>query len=58
MNAQFDRVLSALADKLPKVAERLETARVDVLACTAFPKEVWRPIWSKWRPQVYAPSDA
>src|SRR3712207_9414678 len=29
-----------------KVAEHLETARADVLAFTAFPKEVWRQIWS------------
>ena len=46
VHAQFDRVLDALADKLPKVAEHLEAARVDVLAFTAFPKEIWRQIWS------------
>jgi putative transposase len=46
VHAQFDRVLEALADKLPKVAEHLEQARADVLAFTAFPKEVWRQIWS------------
>ena len=46
VHAQFDRVLDALADKLPKVAEHLEAARADVLAFTAFPKEVWRQIWS------------
>lgn len=46
VHAQFDRVLDALADKLPKVAEHLEGARADVLAFTAFPKEVWRQIWS------------
>jgi transposase-like protein len=39
-------VLDALGDKLPKVAEHLEAARADVLAFTAFPKEVWRQIWS------------
>ena len=38
VHAQFDRVLDALADKLPKVAEHLEAARADVLAFTAFPK--------------------
>src|SRR3954453_19973448 len=43
VQAQFDRVLDALADKLPRVAEHLEAARADVLAFTAFPKEVWRP---------------
>src|SRR5688572_26631241 len=46
VHAQFDRVLDALADKLPRVAEHLEGARADVLAFTAFPKEVWRQIWS------------
>jgi transposase-like protein len=46
VNAQFDRVLDALADKLPRVAAHLEAARADVLAFTAFPKEVWRQIWS------------
>ena len=46
VHAQFDRVLDALADKLPRVAEHLEAARPDVLAFTAFPKEVWRQIWS------------
>jgi putative transposase len=46
VHAQFDRVLDALADKLPKVGEHLEQARADVLAFTAFPKEVWRQIWS------------
>ena len=46
VHAQFDRVLDALADKLPGVAEHLDGARADVLAFTAFPKEVWRQIWS------------
>jgi len=46
VHAQFDRVLDALADKLPKVAEHLEAARADVLAFTPFPQEVWRQIWS------------
>jgi putative transposase len=43
---QFDRVLDALADKLPAVVDHLETARADVLAFTAFPKQIWRQIWS------------
>jgi putative transposase len=46
VHAQFDHVLGALTDKLPKVAEHLEAARADVLAFTGFPKEVWRQIWS------------
>jgi putative transposase len=44
--AQYDRVLDALADKLPMVAEHLDAARADVLAFTSFPKEIWRQIWS------------
>lgn len=46
VHAQFDRVIDALAEKLPAVAEHLETARADILAFTPFPKEVWRQIWS------------
>lgn len=46
VHAQFDRVLDALADKLPKVAEHLDGARTDVLAFTGFPKELWRQVWS------------
>ncbi|MCG7430910.1 MULTISPECIES: IS256 family transposase [Micrococcales] len=46
VHAQFDRVLDALAEKLPAVAEHLEEARTDILAFTAFPKEIWRQIWS------------
>jgi len=46
VHAQFDRVVDALHEKLPAVAEHLETARADVLAFTPFPKEVWRQIWS------------
>ena len=44
--AQYDRVLDALSDKLPKVAEHLDAARADLLAFTAFPKQIWRQIWS------------
>ena len=46
VHAQFDRVVEALTEKLPKVAEHLETARADVLAFAAFPKEIWRQVWS------------
>ncbi len=42
VHAQFDRILDALAEKLPAVAEHLDTARADVLAFTGFPKELWR----------------
>jgi putative transposase len=46
VHAQFDRVVDALAEKLPRVAEHLEEARADILAFTAFPKEIWRRTWS------------
>ena len=46
VHAQFDRVIDTLAQKLPAVAEHLDEARPDILAFTAFPKEVWRQIWS------------
>jgi transposase-like protein len=46
MHAEFDRVIDALAEKLPTVAEHLDTARADILAVTAFPKAIWCPIWS------------
>ena len=46
VHAQFDRVLDALGDKLPAVAEHLDQARADILAFTGFPKAIWRQIWS------------
>ena len=46
VHAQFDRIGEALREKLPGVAEHLEAARGDILAFTAFPKAVWRQIWS------------
>ena len=44
--AQYDRIIDALSDKLPKVADHLEGARPDLLAFTSFPKQIWRQIWS------------
>src|SRR5690554_4821249 len=46
VQAQFDKLLDAVGDKLPAVAEHLDAARADVLAFTTFPKEIWRQIWS------------
>ena len=46
VHAQFDRILDALADKLPAVAEHLDDRPRRLLAFTAFPKEIWRQIWS------------
>ena len=46
VQAQFDKLLDAVADKLPDVAAHLDAARADVLAFTAVPKGLWRQIWS------------
>lgn len=46
MHAQFDRLLDYVAEKLPDVHAHLDTARADILAFTAFPKDVWTQIWS------------
>jgi transposase-like protein len=46
VHAQFDRILDAVGEKLPAVAAHLDTARADLLAFTAFPREIWRQIWS------------
>ena len=46
VTTQYNRMLDTLNEKLPKVAEHLDTARADLLAFTAFPKQIWRQIWS------------
>jgi putative transposase len=46
VHAQYDRLVDAVAGKLPAVADHLEAGRSDVLAFTSFPKELWRQIWS------------
>ena len=46
VQAQFDRLLDYVQEKLPAVHEHLDAARADVLAFTSFPKEIWRQIWS------------
>ena len=46
VNAQFERLLDYVSEKLPDVAEHLDAARADLLAFTAFPKDVWVQIWS------------
>jgi len=45
-NAQFDRVVDGLSEKLPRAATHLEEAKADLLAFTAYPREIWRQIWS------------
>ena len=46
VNAQFDRLIDYVTEKLPAVAEHLADAREDLLAFTGFPKDVWMQIWS------------
>jgi len=43
--AQYDRIVDALADKLPKVTEP-RSRPSGPAAFTAFPKQIWRQIWS------------
>jgi putative transposase len=46
VRAQYERVIDTLAGKYPAAADHLDTARADLLAFTAFPREIWRQIWS------------
>ncbi|WP_444664646.1 IS256 family transposase [Cellulomonas sp. CW35] len=46
VHAQYDKLLDLVADKLPEVHEHLDGARADLLAFTAFPKAIWRQVWS------------
>ena len=46
VDAQFDRLIDYVGEKLPAVAEHLDAARADILAFTGFPKDVWTQIWS------------
>lgn len=46
VRAQMAKAIAALDDKFPKAAEHLEAAREDLLAFTAYPREVWKQIWS------------
>jgi putative transposase len=46
VRAQHAHVVAALEAKLPAAAVHLDEAREDILAFTAFPREVWRQIWS------------
>lgn len=46
VNAQFERLLDYVGEKLPQVGEHLDAARAEILAFTGFPKDVWVQIWS------------
>ena len=41
VNAQYDRLLDYVNDKLPAVCDHLDQARADVLAFASFPTGVW-----------------
>jgi len=45
-HAQHAQVVAALEAKFPAAAAHLDAARDDILAFTAFPREIWRQIWS------------
>ncbi len=46
VQAPLDRLLDYVDGKLPDVHRHLDAARADILAFTAFPKDVWTQIWS------------
>ena len=46
VNAQFDRLLDYVEDKLPDAHDHLDAARADILAFTSFPEGLWQQIWS------------
>ena len=46
VHAQYGRVVEAIEAKFPAAAEHLEAARDELLAFTAYPREVWRQVWS------------
>ena len=46
VSVQFDKLIDTVTGPLPAVAAHLDAARADLLAFTAFPKELWRQVWS------------
>jgi len=46
VEARWDEVTDTLAERFPKAAESMRSARTDVLAFTPFPRAHWRKIWS------------
>ncbi|MGI5149409.1 IS256 family transposase [Plantactinospora sp. CA-294935] len=43
---QYTRVVETIEQRFPTAADHLDTARDDLLAFTAYPREIWRQIWS------------
>jgi Transposase, Mutator family len=46
VRAQHHQVVTALEPKFPQAAAHLYDSREDILAFTAFPREIWRQVWS------------
>ena len=46
VRARHTQVVAVLEARLPAAATHLDEARDDILAFTAFPREVWRQVWS------------
>jgi transposase-like protein len=46
VHAQYARAVTAIGQRFPDAAEHLDDAREELLAFTAFPREIWRQIWS------------
>lgn len=46
VQAQFDRLLDYVEEKVPAAYEHLDAARADILAFRAFPEGLWQQIWS------------
>jgi transposase-like protein len=46
ITAAWDRTTDMFAGQFPKVKELMDSAKVDVLAFSAFPPDHWRKIWS------------
>ena len=51
VHAQFDRIVARLRRQAARRRRAPETARSDILAFTAYPKELWRQIWSNNPPE-------
>jgi putative transposase len=49
VHEQHRRIADQLETRFPQAAALLEEASVDLLACTHFPKEHWRQLWSTTR---------
>jgi putative transposase len=46
VRAQYTRTVATLAERFPDAADHLDDAREELLAFTAFPRDIWRQIWS------------